>query len=83
VIELTTRLNGREIGSIEITRLQGGDHPDDHNTYEATIRQFDTAWLDRSEPPVSSVRNVTIRHRYGDPWPVLLAEILDALAVTA
>lgn len=84
MIDIPVRLaDGRQIGAIEITCIKGtGRQPDSINTYEATILHYATGPASRycdSIPP--STQNVTVTHRFGDDWTVLLTKILEAAKV--
>lgn len=83
MIDVQIKLNGRQIGMVDITRVRGGERPDSINTYEICLHQFDTDWHRHrteqgTEDPLIAI--ASFKHRYGDGWPALLRNALQALA---
>jgi hypothetical protein len=61
--------DGTVFGFIDIACVEAvGREPDSVNIYEASV----------VEHPGDVPRTVTVAHRYGDHWTVLLAKALDA-----
>lgn len=80
MIEVTVRIGDRPIGSLHIECIEAnGRQPDSVNYYEATLRHFDNGFV--YDPPPPRDRHITFSHRYGDLWPVLVREAIEAMEV--
>lgn len=80
MIDIVARIGGTQIGGIEISCIEGrGRQPDSVNVYEATIRHEDNGF--GYDPPPPPPLNVTVEHRFGDDWTVLVRKVLEAAEV--
>lgn len=80
MIEVPVLVNGHNVGHIDIhCTIPRGRQPDSINGYQATIR-----WTNQGDcynGRLPHIDHVTVEHRFGDPWPVLLQKVLQELAI--
>lgn len=73
--------NGYRAGDIEIECIEStGRQPDSVNVYRATITNHPANYAWQRHDPWR--RTVTVSHRYGDHWTVLLRKVLEAFEAT-
>ena len=71
-LQVRISINGREIKTLHIGRIEGDMNPDTINTYVAV-------WDTYAGTPDWTAPDGTFRHRYGDPVEVCVAKALDSV----